>query len=115
MSPPAAATVAAHRPKHARLAAGAARLVREDVVELVPAPALQPADVRAVAVAVLELRLRLRLGDRLVARVLLLGEAEVDERAVPCVPKRHALDGFARKQETPSQRAPACPDPPWRC
>ena len=48
--------------QHARLARAAARLVGEDVVELVPAAALEPAHVRPVAVAVLHLRLGLRLG-----------------------------------------------------
>ena len=49
--------------------------------------ALEPAHVRALAIAVLErgLGLGLVVGDRLVAAFTLLGEAEVDERAVPCV------------------------------
>ena len=70
--------------------AGAARLVGEDVVDLVAAAALQPAHVGPVAVAILELDLGLGLAHRLVARILLLGEAEVDQRAMPCVAKRHA-------------------------
>ena len=52
-------------------------------------PALQPADVRPLAVAVLELGLGLGLVVGVVARILLLGEAEVDERAVPGVAERH--------------------------
>ena len=90
---PAAAAVAADRAQHARLAATLrARLVGEDVVDLVAAPALQAAHVGPVAIAILELGLRLglTLPDGLVARVLLLGEAEVDQRSVPCVAKRHA-------------------------
>ena len=50
------------------------------------------ADVRPVAVAVLELLLWLRLADGLVARVLLLGEAEVDEGLMPAVPKAHRAE-----------------------
>jgi hypothetical protein len=57
-----------------------------------PAPTAQAAHVRALAVTVLELGLRL-VG--LVAVVIdvgiaLLGEAEVHERAVPGIAKRHA-------------------------
>ena len=63
--------------------------------------ALQPPDVRALAVAVLELGLRLVVRERLVARILLLGQAEVDERAMPCVAKRHTTESFERKEETP--------------
>src|SRR5215204_1819939 len=84
------APVAPDRPQDARFAAAAARLVGEDVVELVAPAALEAPHVRPVAVAVLELDLRLGLRQRLVARVLLLSEAEVDERAMPCVAKRHA-------------------------
>jgi hypothetical protein len=60
-------------------------LVGEDVVDLVPAAAGgEPAHVgRAIAVAVLELHLGLDL--LLVVAVVLLGKAEVDERAVPSV------------------------------
>ena len=85
----------AHRAQHARLVARrlGAGVVGEDVVELVAAAALEAADVRPLAVAVLELGLRLELtlalGDGLVARVVLLGQAEVDERAVPCVADCH--------------------------
>ena len=79
--------------QHAGLApaALAGRVVGEDVVELVAAAALEPADVGALAIAVLQLclGLGLALGDGLVAAVILLGEAEVDERAVPCVADRH--------------------------
>jgi hypothetical protein len=74
-----------------RITGIAARLLGEDVVDLVAPAALQPPDVGPLAVAILELGLRLRLTDRLVARILLLGEPEVDQRAMPCVPKRHAL------------------------
>src|SRR5215212_4645655 len=96
----AAAAVAADRPQHARLAA-ARRLVGEDVVELVAPAPLKPPDVRPLAVPVLQLGLGLRVGHRLVARVLLLGQAEVDERAMPCVAKRHTTVTFERKEETP--------------
>ncbi len=82
--------IAGHRAQHARLAAalrGAAALVGEDVVELVAAAALEAAHVRALAVAVLErgLGLGLVVGNRFVAALTLLGQAEVDERTVPCV------------------------------
>ena len=49
----------------------------------------KPAHVRALAVAVLELRLGLGVGSSS-SYVVLLGEAEVDERAVPGVAERHA-------------------------
>src|SRR3954452_2987343 len=104
--PAAAAAVTADRAEHAGLTA-AGRLVGEDVVELVAAPALEPPDVRPLAVPVLELGLRLVLRDRLVARVLLLGQAEVDERAMPCVAKRHTTEGFERGQETPCYGKPS--------
>ena len=65
-------------------AGGTARPV---VMTTTPAPRLQAPHVRTVAVAALEfgLGLRLRLGKRLVARVFLLGEAEVHKRSMPCV------------------------------
>ena len=60
----------------------------------------------AVLATVREAALGLRLGgQRLVARILLLSEAEVDQRAVPCVAKRHAPRHFARKRETPCHSA----------
>ena len=57
----------------------------EDVVELV-APAAQAPDVGPLAVAILDLRLGRRV---VVVVVILLGEAEVDERAVPGVAESH--------------------------
>ena len=56
----------------------------------------QPAHVGPVAIAILELYLGLGLTNRLVARILLLGEAEVDQRAMPGVTKRHAAVLFSR-------------------
>ena len=56
--------------------------------------ALEAAHVGPVAIAIFELGLRLGIPDRLVARVLLLCEAEVDQRAMPCVAKRHAPQVF---------------------
>src|SRR5205085_10309012 len=96
---PAAAAVL-NRPQHARVA-GRARLVGEDVVDLVAAAAgLEASHVGPLAVAVLELGLRLRL-ELLAVAVLLLGEAEVDERAVPGVPEGHSGRCFACLAETP--------------
>ena len=83
------AAVAANRAQHARLAAAAAGLVGEDVVDLVTAAALEAPHVGPLAVAILELDLGLDLVDGVEARVLLLGEAEVDERAMPGVAERH--------------------------
>src|SRR3954465_11319061 len=81
------------RAQHARAGPAARRrVVGEDVVDLVAAPArLEAPDVRPVAVAVLEIALRLaRLGLVVVAvAVLGLGEAEVDERLVPGVSESH--------------------------
>ena len=80
------------------LASGRRVVVREDLVDLV-APALvalQPADVRTFLVAAVDFLLRVRAVDEVIAvRLILLGKAEVDERAVPCVAKRHAGVGFS--------------------
>src|SRR4051794_626921 len=90
-----APAAAVDRAQHARLARRARRLVGEDVVDLVAAAArLEPAHVRALGVALLELALGLRLGLVVVALVR-LGEAEVDERLVPCVPEGHTRSVFA--------------------
>src|SRR5207302_10458593 len=75
--------------------------VGEDVVDLVAAAAgLEPAHVGPLAIAILELGLRLRL-ELLAVAVVLLGEAEVDERAVPGVPEGHSGRCFACLAETP--------------
>ncbi len=60
----------------------------EDVVELVAAAA-QAADVGALAVAVLEVRLGPAPRLVVVVVVILLGEAEVDKRAMPGISKSH--------------------------
>src|SRR5207248_3172795 len=83
------AAVALDRAQRAR-AAARRRVVGEDVVELVTAAlALQAAHVRAVAVAVLELLLGLGQVPLLGRIVVLFGQAEVDERSMPGVAKRH--------------------------
>ena len=52
--------------------------------------AFEPADVGALAVAVLGLDFGVEVvHDLVVVHVVLFGEAEVDERAVPCVAERH--------------------------
>src|SRR6185312_5539727 len=61
-------------------------VIGEDVVVLVAA-APQPAHVRSVPVAILDLRLGLEV--LLVVVVILLGEAEVHECAVPGIPETH--------------------------
>ena len=67
----------------------------EDVVELVaPATRGQAAHVRALAVAVLELRLGL-VGLVTLVGIVVLGEAEVDERAVPGVPEGHVRRNYS--------------------
>ena len=70
-----------------------ARLVLgEDVVELVAAAARgEAAHVRALAVAVLELRLGL-VGLVTLVGIVVLGKAEVDERAVPGVAEGHIVE-----------------------
>ena len=78
-----------HRAQHPRLRPPGARLVGEDVVDLVTTAPLEPAHVGTLAVAVLELRLGLGLPSGSKRRVLLLGKAEVDERTVPGVAERH--------------------------
>src|SRR3954452_2312535 len=83
----------ADRPQHGRAPLGRA-VVGEDVVDLVAAPArrLQAADVGPLAVAALDLLLGLAGVELLllVVRVAVLGQAEVDEGAVPSVSKGHA-------------------------
>ena len=86
--PPSVGGPPADRFQHRGAALGVRRLVGEDVVDLVAAAARgQPADVRALPVSILEFDLGFNLV--LVVRVLVLGKAEVDERTVPCVAKRH--------------------------
>ena len=65
--------------------------------------ALEPADVRALAVAVLELGLGLVVLDQVVTGIVLLGQAEVDERAVPCVAECHRSRVFAPRGENPCE------------
>src|SRR3954449_6644189 len=96
----AGAAVAAHGTKRCGAGAGASAaataapgrcVVGEDVVELVAAaPAtLEPAHVRPLAVAVLELLFGLGQLPLLGRVIVLLGQAEVDERLVPGVAGRH--------------------------
>jgi hypothetical protein len=81
----------------------ARRVVGEDVVELVAPAALQATDVGSLAVAVLDLGLGLDLPlrDRVRIGVVLLGEAEVDECAVPCVAESHRCRFFRAAGEKP--------------
>ena len=74
-----------------------AGIVGEDVVDLVaPPPRAQPTDVGALAVAVLELDLGLAVGLELLVVGVVLGEAEVNECAVPGVAKGHVRVGVRR-------------------
>ena len=75
----------ADRFQHGRGAARPGLVLREDVVELVAAAAQAP-DVRPLAVAVLDLGLGGRL---VVVVVIVLGEAEVDEGAMPGIAESH--------------------------
>ena len=76
-----------NRSKHARRPP-AWLVVGEDVIDFVAAAATgQAAHVRTLAVAILQLRLR--LGLRRIVVVPLLGEAEIDERTMPCVAEGH--------------------------
>ena len=79
---------AARRPQRPRVVRAVARLRVGPVLELArPAARRQPADVRALAVGALELLVRDVAV--LVPVLVLLGDAEVDERAVPEVGEAH--------------------------
>ncbi len=70
------------RAQDARRARGRV-VVGEDVVDLVaPATRRETAHVRPLAIAILELRLGL-VGLVCVVRIVILGQTEVDERAMP--------------------------------
>src|ERR1700730_18520622 len=86
---PAVAAARADRPQRGRTPLGTG-VVGEDVIDLVPPPPrAQPSHIGALAVAILELDLGLVVGlDLLFVRVV-LGETEVNERAVPCVAECH--------------------------
>src|SRR4029078_2483810 len=74
------------------------RIVGEDVVDLVTAAARgEPWPVGPLPVAALELLFGLAVVDLVLAvvRVAVLGEAEVDQRAVPGVTEGHAEGSFA--------------------
>src|SRR6185312_16758612 len=95
---------AADGAEHRRAPAGRL-VVGEDVVELVapPAAARQPPHVRALAIALLQLRLGLVVGGLMVVVVVLDGEAEVDERAMPGVAECHDVEGFGGSSRIPSE------------
>ena len=77
-----------HRAQRGRRTPSPRLVLGEDVIELV-ATAAQAADVRPLAVAILEIRLRRRIVIAVVV-VVLLGKAEVDERAVPGITEGHS-------------------------
>ena len=96
---------AADRAQHVGASLGR-RVVGEDVVDLVPAtPRAEPPDVRPLAIAVLQLLLGLPDRSRLLllflVRVAVLGEAEVDERAVPGVGEAHSRCDLRCQQGIP--------------
>jgi hypothetical protein len=82
---PVSAATAADRPKGGGTPLGA-RIVGEDVVDLVtPAPGAEATDVGTVAVGVLQLDLGLAVWLEFFVVGVVLGEAEVNECAVPGV------------------------------
>src|SRR5205085_10319777 len=87
--PPTVAAARANRPQRGCPPLGT-DVVGEDVVDLVSPPArAQPAHIGTVSVTVFELNLGFVIGlDLLLVRVV-LGEPEVNERAVPCVAESH--------------------------
>ena len=89
----------------ARLGRG---VVGEDVIDLVAAAARrEAAHVGALAVAVLEHGLGLAgVGLLLLVRVAILGEAEVDERAMPGVTECHTRRSDSRSRAIPLHHAP---------
>ena len=93
------------QPRGPRLGRG---VVGEDVVDLVAAAAgRQAAHVGALAVAILEHGLGLAgLDLLLLVRVAILGEAEVDERAMPGVTKSHTRRSDSRSRAIPLHHDP---------
>ena len=80
-------------------------IVGEDVVALVAAAAAEPADFGALAVAVLQLRLgRAGGGDLLEVLLVVLGQPEVDEGAVPGVAEGHSAVWFACRGHFPASK-----------